>query len=150
MPLSIPLSNVGTENIENSCAMKCRGFSGNSPFLQLQVEMRLELLFFLYTTLPSYYVNHFVLMITGILKANFREKRKEVCIKTRSTSASRSLRGWVGTPNSVKIKWSIKRRSLVRATSKGTINSPVESYCSVFFNWIITLWDFLNRHTNNL
>ena len=41
-----------------------------------------------------YYVNHVVLMQTGFFKHNFHKKRKEVCIKTRSTSASRSLKGW--------------------------------------------------------
>ena len=39
------------------------------------------------------YVNHFVLMLTSIFKYNFHKKRKEVCIKTRSTSASHSFKG---------------------------------------------------------
>ena len=41
--------------------------------------------------LPNY-LNH-VLMLTPIFKHNFHRKRKEVCTKTRSTSASRSLKG---------------------------------------------------------
>ena len=40
-----------------------------------------------------YNVNHVVLMLASIFLAYFHKKRKEVCIKTRSTSASRSLRG---------------------------------------------------------
>ena len=39
------------------------------------------------------YVHHVVLMPNSILKHNFHKKRKEVCIKTRSTSASLSLKG---------------------------------------------------------
>ena len=39
------------------------------------------------------YVNHIFLMLTSIFKHNFHKKRKEVCIKTRSTSASHSLKG---------------------------------------------------------
>ena len=39
-----------------------------------------------------YYVNHIVVMLTSSFKQNLR-KRREVCIKTRSTSASRSLKG---------------------------------------------------------
>ena len=39
-----------------------------------------------------YYVTH-VLLLTRIFKHNVHKKRKEVCIKTRSTSASRSLKG---------------------------------------------------------
>ena len=41
-----------------------------------------------------YYVNHVFLIQTGIFKQNFHKKRKEVCIKTRSTSALLSLKGW--------------------------------------------------------
>ena len=40
-----------------------------------------------------YYVNHVFLMLTSIFKQNLHCKRNEVCIKTRSTSASRSLKG---------------------------------------------------------
>ena len=39
------------------------------------------------------YVNHVFLMQTGIFEQNFHLEREEVCIKTRSTSASRSLKG---------------------------------------------------------
>ena len=39
-----------------------------------------------------YYVNHVVLMLTCIFEYNFHKKRKKVCIKTRPTSASRSLK----------------------------------------------------------
>ena len=38
-------------------------------------------------------------------KHNSHKKRKEVCIKARSTSASRSLKGWDTEPTTV--KWSI-------------------------------------------
>ena len=37
------------------------------------------------------YVNHIFLMQTIIFKHNFLKKKKEVCIKARSTSASHSL-----------------------------------------------------------
>ena len=40
-----------------------------------------------------YYVNHVVLMLASIFEANFHYRRKEVCIKTRSTSALPSLKG---------------------------------------------------------
>ena len=40
-----------------------------------------------------YYVNHVFLMLTSIFKQNLHYERNEVCIKTRSTSASRSLKG---------------------------------------------------------
>ena len=53
-----------------------------------------------------YYVNHIVVMLTSSFKQNLRKKRKEVCIKTRSTSASRSLKGWDTKPATV--KWPIK------------------------------------------
>ena len=43
--------------------------------------------------------NHAVFMQTGILK------REEVCIKTRSTSTSRSLKGW--DTKLTTVKWSI-------------------------------------------
>ena len=39
------------------------------------------------------YVNHVFLMLTGIFEQNLHLEREEVCIKTRSTSASRSLKG---------------------------------------------------------
>ena len=39
-----------------------------------------------------YYVNC-VVMLTRIFKDNFHKKTKEVCTKTRLTSASRSLKG---------------------------------------------------------
>ena len=52
-----------------------------------------------------YYVNHVVVMLTFFFEQNFHKKKKEVCIKTRSTSASRSLKGWDTTPTAV--KWSI-------------------------------------------
>ena len=55
-----------------------------------------------------YYVNHVVLMQTGIFKHNFRKKRKEVCIKTRSTAASRSLKGW--DTRLTTVKWSITKK----------------------------------------
>ena len=47
-------------------------------------------------------------MQTGIFKHNFHKKRKEVCIKTRSTSASRSLKGW--DTKLTTVKWSIKKK----------------------------------------
>ena len=53
-----------------------------------------------------YYVNHVVLMLTSIFKHNFHKKRKEVCIKTSSTSASHSLSGKETKPTTV--KWPIK------------------------------------------
>ena len=40
-----------------------------------------------------HYVNHFVLILTSIFEYSFHKKRKKVCIKTRPTSASRSLKG---------------------------------------------------------
>ena len=40
-----------------------------------------------------YYLNHVFLMLTSIFKQNLHYKRNEVCIKTGSTSASRSLKG---------------------------------------------------------
>ena len=40
-----------------------------------------------------YYAKRVVVMLTSIFKQNFHQKRKEVYIKTRSTSASRSLKG---------------------------------------------------------
>ena len=52
-----------------------------------------------------YYVNHVFLIETGIFKHNFHKKRKEVCIKTRSTSGSHSLKGWDSKLTTV--KWSI-------------------------------------------
>ena len=39
------------------------------------------------------YVNHVVLLLTSIFKHNFHKKTKEVCIETRSTSASHSFKG---------------------------------------------------------
>ena len=39
------------------------------------------------------YVNHVVLLLIIIFKHNFHKKTKEVCIETRSTSASHSLEG---------------------------------------------------------
>ena len=53
-----------------------------------------------------YYVNHVFLIETGIFKHNFHKKRKEVCIKTRSTSGSHSLKGWDSKLTTV--KWSIR------------------------------------------
>ena len=45
-------------------------------------------------TFLLYYVNQEVtLMLTSIFKDNFHNKAKEVCIKTRLTSASHSLEG---------------------------------------------------------
>ena len=44
----------------------------------------------------------------AFFKHNFHKKREEVCIKTRSTSASRSLKGWDTTLTTV--KWSIKKK----------------------------------------
>ena len=52
-----------------------------------------------------HYVNHVVLMLTSIFGYNFHKKRKKVCIKTRPTSASRSLKGQDTKPTTV--KWSI-------------------------------------------
>ena len=52
-----------------------------------------------------YYLNHF-LMLTRIFKRNCHKKRKEVCTKTRSTSASRSLKVKDTKPTTV--KWSIR------------------------------------------
>ena len=52
-----------------------------------------------------YYVNHVFLTLTSIFKQNLHQKRKEVCIKTRSTSASRSLKGQNTQPTTV--KWPI-------------------------------------------
>ena len=52
-----------------------------------------------------YYVNHVFLIQTGIFEHNFHKKRKEVCIKTRSTSGSHSLKGWDSKLTTV--KWSI-------------------------------------------
>ena len=50
-----------------------------------------------------YYVNH--VFQTGIFKHNFHKKRTEVCINTRSTSGSHSLKGWDSKLTTV--KWSI-------------------------------------------
>ena len=44
-------------------------------------------------TFLLYYVNSVFLMLTSIFKHNFHEEKKEVCIKTRSTSASRPFKG---------------------------------------------------------
>ena len=44
-------------------------------------------------TFLLYYVNQVTLMPTSIFKDNFHNKAKEVCIKTRSPSASHSLEG---------------------------------------------------------
>ena len=55
-----------------------------------------------------YHVNHVVLMQTGIFKHNFHKKRKEVCNKTRSTSALRSIKGW--DTKLTTVKWSIKKK----------------------------------------
>ena len=52
-----------------------------------------------------HYVNLVVLMLTSIFEYNFLKKRKKVCIKTRPTSASRSLKGQDTKPTTV--KWSI-------------------------------------------
>ena len=49
------------------------------------------------------YVNEVILMLI-FFKDNFHNKAKEVCIKTRSTSASHSLEGQ-GT-KSTTVKWS--------------------------------------------
>ena len=51
------------------------------------------------------YVNEVILMLTNIFQGQFPYKAKEVCIKTRSTSASHSLEGQ-GT-KSTTVKWSI-------------------------------------------
>ena len=50
-----------------------------------------------------YYVNYVFLIQTGIFKHNFHKKRKEVCIKTRSTSGSHSLKGWDSKLTTVKL-----------------------------------------------
>ena len=55
-----------------------------------------------------YFVNHVVLMQTGIFTHNFHKKRNEVCIKTRSTAASRSLKGW--DTRLTTVKWSITKK----------------------------------------
>ena len=44
-------------------------------------------------TFLLYYINNVFLMLTSIFKHNFHEEKKEVCIKTRSTSASRPFKG---------------------------------------------------------
>ena len=44
----------------------------------------------------------------AFFKHNFHKKRKEVCIKTRSTSASRSLKGW--DTKLTTVKWSVKKK----------------------------------------
>ena len=44
-------------------------------------------------TFLLYYVNQVILMLTSIFKDNFHNKAKEVCIKTRSPSASHSPEG---------------------------------------------------------
>ena len=52
------------------------------------------------------HVNQVVLTQTSIFHHIFiRKGRKEVCIKVRSTSASRTLRGWGTKP--IAVKWSI-------------------------------------------
>ena len=56
-------------------------------------------------TFLLYYVNQVTLMPTSIFKDNFHNKAKEVCIKTRLTSASHSLEGY-GTKSTI-VKWSI-------------------------------------------
>ena len=48
------------------------------------------------------YVNNVVFMLTSIFKHNFHKKRKEVCIKTRSTSASH-----LHSKARITVKWSI-------------------------------------------
>ena len=45
-------------------------------------------------TFLLYYVNQVILMLTSIFQGQFPYKAKEVCIKTRSPSASHSLGGW--------------------------------------------------------
>ena len=50
-----------------------------------------------------HYVNHVVLMLISIFEYNFHKKRKKVCIKTRPTSASRSLKGQDTKPTTVKL-----------------------------------------------
>ena len=45
-------------------------------------------------------------MLTSIFKQNLHQKRKVVCIKTRSTSVSRSLKGQNTQPTNV--KWQIR------------------------------------------
>ena len=49
-----------------------------------------------------YKVNHVVLLLSSIFKLNLHQKREEVCIKTRSTSASLSLKGWDTKPTTIK------------------------------------------------
>ena len=45
-----------------------------------------------------YYVNHVFLMLTSIFRQNLHFKKEAVCIKTSSTLASRSLKGWTLSP----------------------------------------------------
>ena len=55
-----------------------------------------------------YFANRVLLMLTSIFKYNIHKKRKEACIKTRSPSASRSLKGWDTKRTSVKRSIAIK------------------------------------------
>ena len=48
---------------------------------------------------------HVIVMQTSIFSSDFHKKKKEVCITTRSISASRSIRGH-GT-KLITVKWSI-------------------------------------------
>ena len=59
--------------------------------------------FVLIQTFLLYYANQVILMLTSIFQNNFHNKAKEVCIKTRSPSASHSLEGQ-GT-NCKTVKW---------------------------------------------
>ena len=82
-----------------------------------------------------YNVNHVVLMLASIFLAYFYKKRKEVCIKTRSTSASRLLRG-LGT-KLVTVKWSILFVIVTRDASV--------SYWPIVFLSLVTVPEFFAK-----
>ena len=64
------------------------------------------------------HVNHVVLMLTNISLAyvHFHKKTKEVCVKSRSTSALHSFEGRGTNPTT--LKWSIITWSIITARTK--------------------------------
>ena len=92
----------------------------NSPFYSYTGRNEAWFDLLLIQTFLLYYVNHVFLTLQCVTKCffshDFHDKRKEVCIKTRSTSASRSLKGYVTKPTT--LKWSIVVYRIVKIISK--------------------------------
>ena len=81
----------GLNDVSNN-RQKCADASGIGQ-VQLRLQKRLELTLFWYNPSCCIMLIPVILMLTSIFSTEFHKKRGEVSVKTRSTSASRSLTG---------------------------------------------------------